>query len=56
MIEDLLKRYKFDGWTREQVVDLLGQPNDPGDSFDQWDIVYVLGLQRGGAFSLDWKP
>jgi len=55
MIEDLLKRYKFDGWTREQVVDLLGQPNDPGDSFDQWDIVYVLGLQRGGAFSLDWE-
>ncbi len=55
MIEDLLKRYKFDGWTREQVVDLLGQPNEPGDGFDQWDMIYVLGLERGGAFSLDWE-
>jgi hypothetical protein len=55
MIEDLLKRYDFHGWTRDQVIDLLGKPDNPGDSFDQWDVVYVLGLQRAGALSCDWE-
>ncbi len=53
MIEDLLGSYKFDGWTRQQVVDLLGQPNGNWSGFEQWDMIYLLGLERGGAFSLD---
>ena len=55
MIDDLLRRYKFDGWTRQQVIDLLGQPTGPGEEsgFPQFDVIYVLGLERGGAFALD---
>src|SRR5262249_39220916 len=55
MINDLLRRYDFRGWTRDQIIDLLGKPDKPGDSFDQWDMVYVLGLQRAGALSADWE-
>jgi hypothetical protein len=53
MIDDLLNRYRFDGWTRQQVIDLLGPPTDSWSGFEQWDLIYVLGLERGGAFSLD---
>jgi outer membrane protein assembly factor BamE (lipoprotein component of BamABCDE complex) len=53
MIEDLLRRHRFDGWTRQQVVELLGQPTGKWSGFEQWDMIYVLGLERGGAFSLD---
>src|SRR5262249_1158596 len=55
MIDDLLRRNDFKGWTRDQIVDLLGKPDNPGDSFDQWDMVYVLGLERAGALSADWE-
>jgi len=56
MIEDLLRRYKFDGWTRQQLVALLGEPTrgEPAKmGFPQWDAVYVLGMERQGAWSLD---
>jgi hypothetical protein len=53
MIDDLLKRYNFKSWTRQQVIDLLGPSDERGDAFSQWDMVYVLGLQRAGALSLD---
>lgn len=55
MIEDLLQRYEFDGWTRQQVHDLLGKPAPTvkGTGFEQWDMIYVLGLERSGPFSLD---
>ncbi|TAK96998.1 MAG: hypothetical protein EPO07_13930 [Verrucomicrobia bacterium] len=56
MIDDLLRHHKFSGWTRQQVIELLGEPT-PGEpakmGFPQWDIVYVLGLERAGAYSLD---
>ena len=54
MIEDLLHRYQFKGWSREQVTDLLGQGDDRGDAFHRWDLVYVLGLARG-FFALDYE-
>ncbi len=56
MIGDLLARHRFEGQTRRQVIDFLGDPDlsDPADSgFAGWDIVYILGLEDSGAFSLD---
>ena len=56
MIQDLLRRYKFEGWTRQQVLALLGEPThgEPAKmGFGQWDAVYILGLERAGAWSLD---
>jgi hypothetical protein len=57
MVDDLLKRYDFTGWTREQVIDLLGAPDPtwsrPGMGFDGWGLVYHLGIERKGALSLD---
>ena len=53
MIDDLLRRYKFTGWTRQQLIALLGPPTTKASGFDQWDIVYVLGLERSGSLSLD---
>jgi hypothetical protein len=53
MIEDLLRHHSFDRWTRQQVIGLLGQPTEKWSGFEQWDMIYVLGRERGGAFSLD---
>ncbi|MFN0199345.1 MAG: hypothetical protein ACKVT0_21555 [Planctomycetaceae bacterium] len=56
MIEDLLRQYDFEGWTREQVETLLGKPasGDPAKmGFEEWDAVYILGHERNGDFSLD---
>ena len=56
MIDDLLRHHKFSGWTRQQVVDLLGEPTrgEPAKmGFPQWDIVYLLGLERAGSLSLN---
>jgi hypothetical protein len=55
MIEDLLHRYQFKGWTRRQVIDLLGQPDERGDAFNRWDLAYVLRLVREGALSMDYE-
>ncbi len=52
MVDDLLSRYDFHGWSKNDVVTLLGKP-DTWSGFEQWDVVYVLGLERSGAFSLD---
>ena len=52
MIDDLLGRYNFQGWTEQQIVQLLGEP-DSRLGFERYDIVYKMGLERGGSFSLD---
>lgn len=54
MVDDLLRQYDFHGWTRQEVIELLGdgQPG-AGTGFDQWDLIYILGLERAGPFSLD---
>ena len=46
MIDDLLRRYNFQGMTREQVVEILGEP-DQTSYFKDWDMVYWLGPERG---------
>ena len=55
MVDDLLNRYDFHGWSRDDVTKLLGEPDwDPKTSgFQGWDIAYHLGLERNGSFSLD---
>ena len=53
MIKDLLRRYRFAGWKRQHVVELLGEPTEKWAGFEQWDMIYVLGAERAGAWSLD---
>jgi hypothetical protein len=53
MIDDLLSSTNFQGWTRPQVEGLLGKPDPWWSSFSQFDIIYVLGTERAGAYSLD---
>jgi hypothetical protein len=53
MVDDLLRRHNFQGWTRGEVTQLLGNPDTVWSSFNQWDIIYVLGIERAGAYSLD---
>ena len=51
MVEWLVRSGRLDGLARPQVMELLGPPN--GDSyFREWDLVYLLGPERG-LFSID---
>ena len=51
MVDDLLTRQQLQGMTRQQIVDLLGDPEDT-PYFRDWDLVYWLGPERG-LFSID---
>ena len=55
MIGDLLEHHDFRGWTRREIITLLGEPNaTPSDAgYSNWHMAYVVGLERSGAFSLD---
>jgi hypothetical protein len=56
MISDLLCNHDFHGWSRDEVVELLGEPDwdhRTVSSFRNWDFVYYLGLERQGWASLD---
>lgn len=46
MIGDLLNRYSFVGWTREEVEKLLGPGEEPPDWDDRCDFIYFMGAQR----------
>src|SRR5215210_237358 len=46
MADDLLASRRLDGLDRAAVVRLLG-PAEPGKAFPGWDMVYLLGPQRG---------
>ena len=53
MVDSLFWFHDLKGMTREQVVDLLGAPPDNGGGyFNDWDLVYPLGPERG-LFSID---
>jgi hypothetical protein len=47
MVDDLLARYDFKGWHREQVESLLG-PGTKTIYFHDLDLVYYLGPGRYG--------
>ena len=59
MVDDLLDRHDFKGKTREQVVALLGEPDRaPRNDFrppNHPALVYALGLERAGPFSVDFE-
>ena len=45
MVDNLLKKHDFSGWTRDSVIALLGQPPKT-DYFTDYDLVYWLGPER----------
>jgi len=45
MVDDLLKQYSFSGMSREEVTEILGEP-DKTAYFREWDMVYWLGPER----------
>src|SRR5262245_48607540 len=46
MADRLIARRALDGMTRNEVVNLLGEPPRTG-YFSHWDLVYWLGPERG---------
>lgn len=58
MLDDLLARYNFKGWTREQVEALLGPPDDVDvdndwlEAPDDWDMLYNTGMVIGDLYWL----
>lgn len=52
MVDDLLERYRFQGWTKAEVIDLLGPPDWHPPSMRSVDMVYRLGF-RPDAWALD---
>lgn len=46
MVDDLLRRYSFQGMTRNQVTAIIGEP-DKTEYFRNCDLVYWLGPERG---------
>ncbi len=56
MVDDLIESGQLDGLTEEQVIDLLGQPDDRsyfGETVN-CDIYYYLGPERGFGVDSDW--
>ena len=51
MVDSLIRSRRLDGLSKAQVMELLGQPSDDG-YFDEWDMVYRLGSERG-LFRID---
>jgi len=46
MVDDLLRRYKLEGMSREDIEQLLGKP-PPTGYFREYEYVYWLGPERG---------
>jgi hypothetical protein len=46
MVDDLLERYRLRERTRQQVLDLLG-PATATDKWEDWELIYALGMRRG---------
>ena len=46
MVEWLVRSGRLDGLTRPQLLALLGPPTETGH-FTDWDLVYLLGPERG---------
>jgi len=51
MVNALLLTHDLKSMTREEIVDLLGEPRRTMYFYD-WDLVYILGPQRG-LFQID---
>jgi hypothetical protein len=54
MADDLIRKNTLKGLTRQQVIDLLGEPGNH-KYFQEYDLVYWLGLERGFmAIDSEW--
>lgn len=51
MVDDLVRSKRLVGKTRPQVVELLGEPD--GGKFQDWDMVYWVGPERGTYMAID---
>ncbi len=52
MVDDFLATHTPVGKSREDIVVLLGEPDDT-TYFSNFDLVYHLGLERDSAFPID---
>lgn len=58
MLDDLLARHNFKGWTTAQVESLLGPPDDVDvdndwlEAPDDWDMLYNTGMVMGDLYWL----
>lgn len=48
MVEDLLQRYKPRGWSKDQVIELLGPPDWRPPTMRSFEMVYRLGIRPDG--------
>lgn len=57
MVDDLVRRRLLDGLSRGEVEQLLGPPlpdvKRAGADASRWQMVYSVGLERAGRWSLD---
>src|SRR5262245_25593223 len=55
MIDELLRQHDSNGWPRAKVIELLGEPDREPTTSSTRQMQYLLGLERGGGFSLDFE-
>ena len=59
MVDDLLKRYDFYGMKRDEVIQIIGVPDDverlstEPEALTGWDMAYWLGPERKPIFGFD---
>lgn len=46
MFDDLNTNHELEGMTREELIELLGEPDPQSDEFKEFDMVYHLGRER----------
>ncbi|HEX7448112.1 MAG TPA: hypothetical protein VF306_11235 [Pirellulales bacterium] len=52
MIDDLLQRHNFRGWTEDEVIEVLGPPDGKPPAMRSVHMLYRLGRERG-VWALD---
>ncbi len=52
MADDFLKTYRLLGKSKEEIVGLIGEPDQTG-YFNTRDIVYMLGQETDSYFAID---
>ncbi len=53
MMDELQGQHALKGLTRQEVIELLGEPT-PTEYFSDWDIVYVLGPTPIFPIDFEW--
>ncbi len=53
MVNDLLDRYQLGGMTKNEIVALLGEPDDLAYEIESWSAFYTLSRDRMLVVSFD---